>query len=137
MIQRRHIIRTLSSLAIVAATTALPLRYQVIAQPVPLRAAEMSPYERLVWLSQRPIGLLLHEAADHRTTIQAVQTGSTAEQSGLKPGDLLLRVGRLPAPTPIAAAEQIANAWAAGKTAIDLVVAREGLELYVPLRLRS
>lgn len=89
----------------------------------------------LSWLAGEPVGLQLRDTDGQRAGVQSVQPGSAADHAGLRRGDILVHVGDLSAPSSRQAAEHINNAWAAGKSAIDLVVSRAGQDFYVVLRL--
>jgi S1-C subfamily serine protease len=90
----------------------------------------------ITWISKSPIGMDLTSALQGRTSVGSVLAGGTAATSGLQQGDVLLQVGEYQAPSPEQVAADIQNAWAAGKSAIDLIVSRSGRQFYVVLSLR-
>lgn len=79
------------------------------------------------------------EKADAGTTagvvILAVQDGSAAAEAGLQAGDLVEEVGGKPATSGAVFARALREAKAAGRRNATLLVTREGVTRYVPLRL--
>ena len=67
--------------------------------------------------------------------VTAVEPGSAAEESGLQPGDLIEEVGGKPVGSDAAFARALREARAAGRRNATLLVTREGVTRYVPLRL--
>jgi len=64
-----------------------------------------------------------------------VRDGGAAEDAGLQPGDLIEEVGGKPVSTSAAFGRALREAKAAGKRNAVLLVTRDGVTRYVPLRL--
>jgi membrane-associated protease RseP (regulator of RpoE activity) len=70
------------------------------------------------------------------TIFSHVPPDSPAATAGLREGDRLIEIGDDKAPTPDSAARDIRNAESAGKSAINLIVSRDGHRFYVALLLQ-
>ncbi len=66
-----------------------------------------------------------------------VTSGSRADESGIQPGDVLVRVGTTPVTSPRQVAEAIHAAERAKKEAVPLLVMRNGTTYYVALQLAA
>jgi serine protease Do len=67
--------------------------------------------------------------------VTEVRDGGAAEDAGLQPGDLIEEVGGKPVSTSAALGRALREAKAAGKRNAVLLVTRDGVTRYVPLRL--
>jgi serine protease Do len=67
--------------------------------------------------------------------VAQVTDGSPAEESGIEPGDLIVRVGGHAVVTPGDAAAKIHDAETAKKAAVPLLVTRNGTTYYIALQL--
>lgn len=96
-----------------------------------------------------PVGMTLAElTADERSelglpakvkgvVVTEVTTGSRAEDSGIEPGDVILKVDGAAVATPKAAVGHIRAAEREKKDAIPLLVMRNGTSYYVALQLKA
>jgi serine protease Do len=71
----------------------------------------------------------------HGVIVARVQPRSRAAESGLKAGDVLLRIGNSAVDSPAAAAEQLRAAQTAKQDAVPVLVMREGNTYYLALTL--
>jgi serine protease Do len=67
--------------------------------------------------------------------VARVQPGSRAAESGLKAGDVILRIGSTAVDSPSAAIEQLRAAQTAHADAVPVLVMREGTTTYLALKL--
>jgi serine protease Do len=67
--------------------------------------------------------------------VARVQPGSPAADSGLKSGDVILRIGSTAVETPSAAVEQLRAAQTAKAEAVPVLVMRDGTTYYLALKL--
>ncbi|MFZ1990039.1 MAG: PDZ domain-containing protein, partial [Alphaproteobacteria bacterium] len=77
------------------------------------------------------------DASTQGVVITQIDPESRAADSGLEPGDVILRVGNDKVASPSDAANAIHSAERAKKTAIPLLVMRDGTTYYVGLQLTS
>ncbi len=67
--------------------------------------------------------------------VTQVTPGSRADDSGIQPGDVIVRIGDTPVTSPNQAATRIHQAEAAKKEAVPLLVTRDGTTYYIALQL--
>lgn len=67
--------------------------------------------------------------------VAQVEPGSRADDSGLQPGDVIVRIGDTPVTSPNQAATKIHEAETAKKEAVPLLVTRNGTTYYIALQL--
>jgi serine protease Do len=105
-----------------------------------LAAGPAADHEAMLGLTLRPADEAarrqygLSPAAQGVVVVQ-VAPGSEAAQKGLRPGDVLSRVGERAVSTPANVAEAIADARRRGRTSVLALVTRSNRPLFVPLRL--
>ena len=99
-----------------------------------------APSEGRVGLALAPLSAQARERLGidgdvHGVVIARVQPNSRAAESGLKPGDVILRIGNETVETPDAAIARIRDAERAKREAVPVLVMREGTTYYLALRL--
>ena len=67
--------------------------------------------------------------------VAQVAPGSRADESGVQPGDVIVRIGDTPVTSPSQAATKIRQAESAKKEAVPLLVTRNGTTYYLALQL--
>jgi serine protease Do len=67
--------------------------------------------------------------------VTEVEDGSTAQEAGLQPGDLIEEVGGKPVASAAAFAKTLRDAKTSGKANAVLLVTRDGNTRYIALRL--
>lgn len=67
--------------------------------------------------------------------VAQVEPGSRADESGIQPGDVIVRIGDTSVTTPNQAAQKIKEAESAKKEAVPLLVTRNGTTYYIALQL--
>jgi serine protease Do len=96
---------------------------------------------------EHPVGLSLAALSDDTRSqfglddkikgvvVQDVKPDSQAAESGLQPGDVIVKIGSEPVTTPSEAASRIHGAVQAKKDAVPLLVMRDGSTYYLALQL--
>jgi serine protease Do len=109
-------------------------------QPEKVAAAEQAP------AGQGQVGLSLSSLPEDQkqqlgvnggAVVREVRPGSPADESGIQPGDVILRIGSHEVSSPTDVAAQIHAAEQAKRTDLALLVLRDGVTAYVPLQLHA
>lgn len=98
-------------------------------------ATEMMSTRRLAATWHGIVAADTAKGADHMVVVSGIQTGSPAEAAGIKPGDRLIRVGKLLVASALDLERGLLDLRAGQKT--DLVVARGGQEQTLPIELQA